>query len=266
MLGRTTTLQIRTPEGVSFQLPLASPFPRCLALAIDFAVIIGLTLIVSTVLSLITSFTDLLPGLGRVIADFSKAFVILLNFVLSLFYYMTLEWLWRGKTVGKRALKLRVIDERGLTLTFKQVAIRNIFRFLDILPVAFYMVGGLSCAVTKRCQRLGDLAGGTLVVREIAQSQPEIESLISDHENSFSQHPHLEGRLRQNTTPEEARIALDAITRRDELDETARLRVFREIADYFREITPFPEETTIGLSDEQYVRNVAETLFRKAKV
>jgi hypothetical protein len=33
MLSKTTTLTVRTPEGVTFEVPIASPFSRCLALA-----------------------------------------------------------------------------------------------------------------------------------------------------------------------------------------------------------------------------------------
>jgi hypothetical protein len=83
-------------------------------------------------------------------------------------------------------------------------------------------------------------------------------------ENSFAAKPHLESRLRQQVTPDEARIALDAVVRRNELEPKARLQLFEELANYFREMAEFPEDITIGLSDEQYVRNVVETLFRQA--
>ncbi len=51
MTGKTTSLTVRTPEGVTFEIPIASPFSRCLALAIDVAVIIALTVITVQVLS-----------------------------------------------------------------------------------------------------------------------------------------------------------------------------------------------------------------------
>lgn len=56
------------------------------------------------------------------------------------------------------------------------------------------------------------------------------------------------------------------MTRRNELDPESRLELFARLAEYFRRIAEFPEEITIGLSDEQYVRNVVETLFRRASV
>lgn len=266
MLGTTTTLKVQTPEGVTFEIPLASPFSRCLALALDVAVIFALTLLLSQVIHLLSITTSGIPLLGRLFGDFGTGAAIVLQFVIATGYGITTEWLWSGRTVGKRLLKLRVIDERGLSLGFKQVIIRNLFRLLDMLPSTFYLLGGFSCLVTARCQRLGDIAAGTLVIREVEVATPALGELIGTDRNSFASVPHLEARLRQRTTPEEARLVLDAVTRRHELDPDSRLELFARLAAYFREIIEFPEAITIGLSDEQYIRNVVETLFRRATV
>jgi len=167
MLGATTSLEVQTPEGVSFRLPIASPFSRCLAMAIDFAVILALTVLLFQILSILGNMLTHIPVIGRVVSDLSSGLLIILQFLIGIGYGIACEWLLRGQTVGKRMMKLRVIDERGLTLRFSQVAIRNLFRLLDILPSTFYLLGGISCFLTKRCQRLGDIAAGTLVVREV---------------------------------------------------------------------------------------------------
>src|SRR5690606_27961498 len=137
-------------------------------------------------------------------------------------------------------------------LSFKQVVIRNLFRFLDILPSLFYLLGGIACFVTPRCQRLGDIAAGTLVVRETQARPLQLEGTLTTDSRAFADYPHLEARLRQKTSPEEARIAFDAVVRRDELHPESRLTLFAQLADHFREIQDFPEEATIGLSNEQY--------------
>lgn len=265
-LGRTTTLEIRTGEGVSFALPLASPIVRCLAWLIDLVVIGCLTIAVAVTLNLLASLLVWIPVLSRAILDFAGAIQVILGFVISVFYSIVLEWFWRGQTVGKRTLGLRVMDERGLSLSFRQIVLRNLFRIIDILPSAFYLTGGMSCLLTKRCQRLGDLAAGTLVIRRRNLEEPEIEQILSDEVNSFRSYPHLESRLRQRVTPDEARIALDALIRRGELESGRRLTVFEALANHFRGHIEFPEEAVIGLSDEQYVRNVVDTLFRKTVV
>ena len=265
MLGETTELKVRTPEGVEFSLPLASPFSRCLALAVDYAVVVALTMLISHVIGIFQSSVSEIPVIGPILSDFGAGATIILQFLVFTFYGMITEWLWAGQTVGKRLFRLRVIDERGLVPGAGQIVIRNLFRVLDILPSTFYFLGSVSCLLTKRCQRIGDIAAGTLVIREVALPAPELDEILLEGENSFSTHPLLEARLRQRTSPEEARIALDAVSRRNEFEPESRLQLFSKIADHFREVTEFPEEVTHGLSDEQYVRNVVDTLFRRAR-
>jgi hypothetical protein len=51
--------------------------------------------------------------------------------------------------------------------------------------------------------------------------------------------------------------------RRDELQPAARLALFREFADYFRSLVPYPIEVSEQLSNEQYVRNAIDVLFQR---
>ncbi len=262
MLGKTVSLQIRTPEGVSFDLPLAGPVSRCLALAVDVVVVSILTGLIAACISFIGQLGAAMPA----IADFSNGMIIIAQFVISIGYGMAMEWIWRGQTVGKRVMGLQVVDERGLNLSAKQVILRNVFRAVDGLPTNFYFLGGLACLLTKRCQRLGDIAAGTVVIRKVKVSEPATDQLFAGTENSFRAYPHLEARLRQVITPDEARVALDSVSRRDELENSSRLVVFSRLADHFRSQSEFPEEITLGLSDEQYVRNVVDTLYRSPTV
>ena len=262
MLGKTVALQIKTPEGVTFEIPLASPVSRCLALAIDLVVISFLTGVVAYIVSLLAAAGMAIPA----IADFGNAALMVASFVISMGYGMFMEWFWRGQTIGKRVLKLQVMDERGLNLSMKQIILRNIFRAVDTLPTNLYFIGGLSCLLTKRCQRLGDIAAGTVVVRKIKVEQPATDQIFTADENSFAEVPHLEARLRQEVTPNEARVALDMITRREEIEPQYRLGIFTQLADHFRTKCEFPENVSFGLSDEQYVRNVVETLYRRTSV
>jgi hypothetical protein len=61
--------------------------------------------------------------------------------------------------------------------------------------------------------------------------------------------------------PEIARVALDALVRRENLTPDARLTVFAELARHFRDLVPYPADVTEQLSDEQYVRNVTEIVY-----
>jgi hypothetical protein len=48
---------------------------------------------------------------------------------------------------------------------------RNLVRYVDQIPL-FYVVGVIAMFVTRQHQRLGDLAAGTLVVRDREQESP----------------------------------------------------------------------------------------------
>ena len=156
------------------------------------------------------------------------------------------------------------MDERGLRLRPSQVIIRNLLQFADAFPL-FYAVGGIVCFFNKRSQRLGDLAAGTVVVRDIKTQLPNIENILGTRHNSFRQFPHLEARLRQKVSPDEAQIALATLSRLEELETEAAVRLFNQMADRFRSLVKFPEEITIALSDEQYVRNVVDSLYPKSR-
>ena len=91
-----------------------------------------------------------------------------------------------------------------------------------------------------------------------------MDQILPDKYNSFKAYPHLEARLRQRTSPDEAGIALQALLRREQLDPPARVELYKEIASHFKKIVPFPAEATDGISDEQYIRNVVEALFRSS--
>ncbi len=127
-------LTLRTPEGIAFSLPLASPVVRFLAWACDCACILAASILLN----------KLLTAVGFVNRGLAQAAVVLLYFAISVGYGIAFEWYWRGQTIGKRLLRLRVMDSAGLHLQFSQVVVRNLLRFVDALP-ALYLVGGTVC-------------------------------------------------------------------------------------------------------------------------
>ena len=245
-------LTIKTPEGIEFSLRLAGPVTRFLAWAVDLATVVAIISILNVVLGI----------LGLMSRDLAMAANMIAFFVVSIGYGILTEWHWQGQTLGKKLLRLRVMDEQGLRLQISQIVIRNLLRFIDSLP-ALYLVGGLVCLFNKRAQRLGDFAANTIVVWTPRVSEPDINQLLEGKYNSFRQYPHLEARLRQHITPAEAQVAVQSLVRRDDLDPQARIELFRELTAYFKTIVSFPQEATDGISDEQYVRNVVEAIFRQ---
>lgn len=193
--------------------------------------------------------------------DTGQAVEILLYFLVSILYAILCELLLDGQTLGKRIFKLRVVDATGLRLEPSQVIIRNLLRLVDGLPM-FYLLGGITCLLNSKMQRLGDIAASTVVVRVPEVSHPDLDKVLGSKYNSLLEHRHLCARLRQRVTPDVAAIALEALVRRDRLEARARLSVFGELATHFRELVDFPASATESLGDEQYVRNVVEILYR----
>ncbi|HLK49317.1 MAG TPA: RDD family protein [Bryobacteraceae bacterium] len=250
----TNTLVIRTPEGVEFGLPLAGPFSRMLAYSIDLAVIVALGRLLQQLVQPLRFFGE----------DLSTALITAFYFAISLIYMSLAEWFWRGQSVGKRVLGLRVVEASGLRLELPQVIVRNLMRFIDALP-ALYLVGAVTCALNRRRQRLGDLVAGTVVIRTPKLAGPNLDELRGSKYNSLAEQRHLAARLRQKVAPEVARLAFEAVLRREELGPASRLALFHELADYFRGLVAYPPEIVEQLSDEQYVRGVVDVLFTRAR-
>jgi uncharacterized RDD family membrane protein YckC len=248
---RTNALIILTPEGISFTQYLAGPVTRFLAFAIDLA---GITLISGLV-------SQVLLLAAIVSADFAIAARTISYFVVTIGYSILLEWSWHGQTPGKRVLKIRVVDAEGLRLRPSQVVMRNLLRVVDLLP-AFYAVGGICCALSPKYQRLGDIAANTVVIYTAPEKIPDLELLFSGTYNSLRNHAHLAAQLRKSISPAEARLALEAIARRAELAPSSRLELYRQLAQRLHSLVAFPEETLEGMTDEQYVRNIVDLIYR----
>lgn len=249
---RERALTIQTPEGITISQPLAAPASRFLAWLVDAATQIGLALAIITT---VNKLAGVVPG------DLANAIAIITVFAIWLGYGMVLEWAWRGRTLGKKMFGLRVVDAEGMQLEPKQVVLRNLLRIVDGLPF-FYLVGGAACFFSRQCQRVGDMAAGTVVLRNVAPLGADFDRLLGDKYNSLRDHPHLAARLRQRVPPAEARLALLALVRRPRLDPDRRVEVFARLAEHFRAVVPFPEHASQGVTDEQYVRNVADVLFQ----
>lgn len=165
-VARTWT--IITPENVPLELELANPLERAVALLVD--TMVNLTIAVPVALLLTT-----LSGAGPVktvfgLGDLStgERFLLLYAFVLPLLifaYHSLLESLWGGQTLGKKALRLRVIRNDGTVPDLAASLIRNALRLIDYMPCTCG-VGFTVMVLSAQFRRLGDYAAGTLVIRE----------------------------------------------------------------------------------------------------
>jgi uncharacterized RDD family membrane protein YckC len=150
-------LVVATPERVSFGYQVAGLGTRAIAQLLDLLIVIGILIaynigaFAAGALLSATTLADVLAILG--------------SFVVIFGYFWASEAIWSGQTIGKRAFRLRAVGDRGEPITFAQAGIRNVVRIVDFLPYA-YGVGLVVMFVNGRGKRLGDLAAGTLVVKD----------------------------------------------------------------------------------------------------
>ncbi len=233
---------IRTPENVTFEFELAGVASRALAWLIDALVIFAL---IASSASIIGRFAPLAGG-------FAMALISVAVFVAQWWYAALLEWWWGGRTVGKRIVGLRTLTERGLRVGFLQAVVRNLVRMVDFLP-GLYLVGGTSALLDGKGRRLGDLAAGTIVVRERRTPAPSAVVPPSERYNSFVDDPSVALAVRRITAPErDAMVSLSL--RREELPLAIRRDLFARLATHLEErlgVTRPP-----FFSEEKYVLNL----------
>jgi uncharacterized RDD family membrane protein YckC len=88
---------------------------------------------------------------------FNEGYLILVTFT----YYFIFEG-FSGSTVGKKILRLRVVDWNGDSCSFTSSFLRNTLRFIDWLPF-LYLLGLAFVLTSKERLRIGDRAARTIV-------------------------------------------------------------------------------------------------------
>ncbi len=163
------SVSVRTPESISFSYELAGLGSRFLALAFDMFVQVVLFFGILWAITLIASHAGPqqrhgAPGAGAA-ESFGIAIIVTIVFVLFFGYFIAFEGLWNGATPGKKLLGIRVVRDGGYPLDLGASFIRNVIRIGE-LALAFYAVSALITLLSPENKRLGDMAAGTLVVRD----------------------------------------------------------------------------------------------------
>jgi uncharacterized RDD family membrane protein YckC len=163
-------LIVETPENIFLEYELAGLGSRFLAFWIDTVIQIFASLFLIFALLLIAGFAGALTGNMQLSETLQTVFMVIALFILYQGYYIFFEVRWKGQSPGKRLMKLRVISDNGIPVTFYQATIRNILRIIDMLPpvifIPSYGLGSLSIMISQNSKRIGDYAAGTLVIKE----------------------------------------------------------------------------------------------------
>jgi uncharacterized RDD family membrane protein YckC len=239
-----TELTITTPEHVEIRLEPAGAGSRFLAVLIDGSITMG----AAGVMRLLA--ITFLPR------AFAGAIFISASFLLTWGWHVWWEARNQGRTPGKRALSLRVVDARGLPLSLHQALVRNIVRVVDFMPL-FYGVAAIASITDPLRRRLGDLVADTLVIRE-AKPNAYRGELAAERRHNTLRTPRALRLIRHRIGLEEREMLLAVCLRAEKMEPVARYDLMEEIAASYRQRLGVDEE---GVSGENFVRDLTSVIF-----
>lgn len=226
-------ITLSTPEGVTLQVTLAGVGSRFIAGAVD--------LVLQAVLVLILVLVASAGGSGGVLG----IVLVVGSFAIWFFYPVAFELLAAGRTPGKRFTHLRVIRDSGAPIDLAASAIRNLMRALDGPPL-LYLPSLIGVALTTRNQRPGDLAAGTVVIREPAgrddSADAEPSTDAAEHETVWTGADASARWDASAVTAAETAAVRHFLARRETLDAGARRALAQRLATGLRpKVTGAPE-------------------------
>jgi uncharacterized RDD family membrane protein YckC len=167
MMSWYDSVRVETPEHIDFDLEVAGLGNRFVAQLIDWLikglVIAGLLIVVGIFAAALNDGRS-----GSWLDSASNLFLaimLLLMYAGFFIYDIYFEGYGNGQTPGKRIMGIRVVRDTGGPIDPASAAIRNLVGLADFLPI-FYLLGSFVILLNRRSQRLGDMAAGTIVIRE----------------------------------------------------------------------------------------------------
>ncbi|MBS1988986.1 MAG: RDD family protein [Cyanobacteria bacterium SZAS LIN-2] len=219
---------ISTPENVDLHLEIAGLGNRLLAQLIDGAIMLGVflfILLVGVLCAFVVTAGSFDSQTKSILFAVILMIIIFLLFVVQYGYFVVFEGLWRGQTPGKRMAEIRVIEQNGQPIGWAAAIIRNLIRIID----SIMFLGIIFILIDKNERRLGDMAAGTIVIRERKTeiSTSQIKMLTAAKADASVD----VGRV----TPGEYDILVDFLRRRESLAKAHRPTVAQKLAVHFKE-------------------------------
>lgn len=224
-------VEVETPELVVVSYDLAGVGSRMNAALIDYLVCVLLIVGVAVLGTMAFPRSTIERLTPDEYSGWAIAVLILAQFFVLWGYYVLFEALYDGRTIGKRIMRLRVVRDGGLSVTFGASAVRNLMRVIDMQPGFSYAVGIVTMILNRQGKRLGDIAGGTLVVREelvppIAAARPEAAASAATP---------VAARVQAELTEPEYALLARFIERRGDLDAARRAEFVAQLSARFAE-------------------------------
>ena len=148
--------QIETAQNVSIYQNVAGIGERILAFLIDFLVIIAYWILIIVLFAALDLDTN---------DDWEVISFIMILGLPAFLYHVLIETFWDGRSIGKAAMKLRVVKLDGSKPGFGSYFVRWILRIVDINLMSG-SVAVVTILLNEKGQRLGDMAAGTTVISE----------------------------------------------------------------------------------------------------
>ena len=218
-------LGIETPEHVAVHFELAGVGSRTAAALLDTVVAVFALVLLGW------AAVALLGGGGGTLARWVIALLILAFTFGLLGYFVLLEALNGGRTLGKQAVGIRVVMETGHPVTATAAVVRNLFRLIDCyLPVLPFLPGLAMIFLHRRNQRLGDVVAGTIVVRD-RPTEWSLGAVPAAPDEPLEAGP-------PDLSDDEFRLLDQFLARAGELDPAVQTRLATELARRFQERVP----------------------------
>ena len=240
------TLDVRTPESIAFRYELAGLGSRFLALFVDQA--IQIVVLVAIFVGIVMAAARIAPRNTGHIPDklaesLAIALVVAIVFTILFGYFIVFEAVWNGQTPGKRLLGLRVVRDGGYPIDFGASLIRNLIRVGEYL-LGYYLLAAISALLSPENKRLGDIAAGTIVVRDARLSEPR-DLARAESEPVYAPTAYLTG--------DERALIKRFLERRDALSADRRAELAAQLAARVRERVP---EDLRRLDDESLLERL----------
>ncbi|MBN8687839.1 MAG: RDD family protein [Chitinophagales bacterium] len=189
-----SVLKIPTNFNIDLEFEIPEFYRRFLAVIMDYIILFFYNMLASAIIKSIAGTMDIWDMESQYNLHWLAIVVILLPI---LFYHVVMEISLNGQTIGKRVMRIRVVNENGGKASMSQFFIRWLLRdiwFLIILAIGmqkqemgdkysslflifavlgFFIADIVLVVSGKKGQRIGDLLAKTILIRTHAKGDIE---------------------------------------------------------------------------------------------